>query len=98
MPTLNILLCTRNGAAYLSSQLQSFVDQTHADWRLWPSDDGSTDATPALLETFAAAHPDRVARPVTGPGRGAAAHFLAQLARPEMAGQWEAFADQDAVW
>ncbi|MBY5935557.1 glycosyltransferase [Tateyamaria omphalii] len=98
MPTLNILLCTRNGAAYLGRQLQSFVNQTHVDWRLWASDDGSTDDTRALLADFAAAHPDRVAPPVAGPGQGAAAHFLWQLARPEMAGQWVAFADQDDVW
>lgn len=98
MPILNILLCTFNGAAHLPEQLQSFVDQTHTEWRLWPSDDGSTDATPALLSEFATAHPDRVAAVVRGPGQGAAAHFLTQLARPEMAGQWVAFADQDDIW
>ncbi len=98
VPTLNILMCTYNGGAYLEPQLQSLLAQDHADWRLWSSDDGSEDDTVSQLTGFAAAHPDRVMPPLTGPGRGAAAHFLSLLARPEMAGQWVAFADQDDVW
>jgi Glycosyl transferase family 2 len=92
-------MCTLNGAAYLPAQLQSFVDQVHEDWALWVSDDGSLDETRAVLDQFAAAHPGRDVRIVTGPGQGVAANFLTLLADPALpSGATVAFADQDDVW
>ncbi len=99
MPRVHILLCTLNGAAYLPAQLQSFVTQTHADWALWVSDDGSLDDSRAVLDRFARAHPGRDIRVLAGPGQGAAANFLTLLAHPDLpAGAIVAFADQDDVW
>lgn len=98
MPTLDIVMCTYNGAAFIDAQLQSFVDQTHADWRLWVSDDHSTDATRDKITAFAQAHPDRRIHVVDGPGQGSAVNFLSVVARSELAGAWVAFSDQDDVW
>lgn len=99
MPRVHILMCTLNGAAYLPAQLQSFLDQAHADWVLWVSDDGSQDATRAVLDRFVRAHPGREIRVGTGPGQGVAANFLSLLADPDLpAGATVAFADQDDVW
>ena len=92
-------MCTLNGALYLPAQLQSFVDQTHQDWGLWVSDDGSSDDTRAVLERFARAHPGRDVRIGAGPGQGVAANFLSLLADPALPpGATVAFADQDDVW
>lgn len=95
--TVTILLATRNGAAWLPAQLDSLLAQTHGDWRLWVSDDGSGDGTPALLAAFAAAHPGRV-RLFRGPGRGSAANFLTLLCHPDLPPGPVAFCDQDDVW
>jgi glycosyltransferase involved in cell wall biosynthesis len=48
-----ILMCTKNGAAFLGEQLNSIADQTHSNWILFVSDDGSTDETRNILRRFA---------------------------------------------
>ena len=49
-----ILMGAYNGAAHLREQLDSIAAQTHPDWVLRVSDDGSSDATLAILADFAA--------------------------------------------
>lgn len=98
MPMIDIVMCTRNGGAFIEAQMQSFVDQDHCDWRLWVSDDGSSDDTLAKVDAFIAAHPERDVTVLEGPQEGCAANFLSVLARPELEGAWIAFADQDDVW
>lgn len=98
-PHVRILMCTFNGAAYLSAQLESFLAQSHGDWSLWVSDDGSGDGTLDILSGFQAAHPDRDIRIVPGPRRGVAQNYFSLLARtapePETL---IALSDQDDVW
>lgn len=96
---VHILLGTYNGAAWLEAQLDSFLAQTHRDWSLWISDDGSTDGTPALLQEFAAAHPGRVARILDGPRQGSAANYLHLMCHPDLPVRGiVALSDQDDVW
>lgn len=86
-----------NGADYLPEQLQSFVDQTHSDWRLYASDDDSKDASARILADFAAAHPGRV-QIARGPCAGHVQNYLSMLRNlPDEPG-WVAFSDQDDVW
>ena len=97
MPAVMILMATLNGARWLPAQLASIAAQEGADWALWVGDDGSTDATRAIVGAFAAAQGGRV-RLVDGPRRGAAANFLALLTRPDLPDAPVALADQDDVW
>ena len=97
-PLIRILLATRNGAAHLAAQLDSYLTQTHGNWALWVSDDGSTDGTWDILSAFRAAHPSREIRLMQGPGRGAAANFLSLLTHPDLPGDPVALSDQDDVW
>jgi glycosyltransferase involved in cell wall biosynthesis len=48
-PYVAILMCTFNGERFLKEQLDSFATQTHQNWTLWVSDDGSTDQTLEIL-------------------------------------------------
>lgn len=92
-------MAVRDGAAHLPAQLDSLVAQTHADWHLIASDDGSTDDSVAILDAFAQAT-GRVTR-LRGPGQGAAANFLFLLRYLAETGSNPgilAFADQDDVW
>ncbi len=89
-------MATLNGARHLPDQLDSIARQSHRDWRLFVSDDGSTDDTRAILQDFARNHPVTV---VAGPGLGgAAANFLSALCHPELPAGPVALADQDDVW
>jgi len=92
---VTIVMATLNGAAHLPEQLASIEAQTHRDWQLFVSDDGSTDDTLAILDRFARRFPVRV---VQGPRRGAAANFLTALCHPDLAPGTIALADQDDVW
>ncbi|MEM1101141.1 MAG: glycosyltransferase [Pseudomonadota bacterium] len=94
-PPITVLMATLNGAAHLEAQLQSLTRQT-LPWRLWVSDDGSTDATRALLHRFAARHPVRV---LEGPRMDlAGANFMKALHHPDLPPGPVAFCDQDDLW
>lgn len=98
-PLVVIAMATRNGAAWLGPQLASIAAQDHRHWVLWVSDDGSTDATRALVAGFAADHPDHAIRLLDGPGQGAAQNFLALVTHPDIpATAYVALCDQDDVW
>ena len=92
-----ILMGVYDGADTLPVQLQSFADQTHPQWQVLAGDDGSRDASRALIEDFGQTHR---ATCLAGPGRGAAANFLflAAEAGTRAPGSWIAFADQDDQW
>src|ERR1700730_3772004 len=49
---ISIAMCTYNGAQYLQKQLDSFASQTYPAYELIVCDDGSTDDTLALIESF----------------------------------------------
>lgn len=97
LPPVLILMATLNGAAYLRAQLESLAAQTHRNWALWVSDDGSTDDTRALLAGFARQHPVHL---VEGPRTGsAAANFLHLICHPDLpTDRPVALCDQDDVW
>lgn len=67
-PAVSILLPLRNEARFLPAALASLARQTLSDWELIAVDNGSSDATPALLT--AAAKSDRRIRVVTLPAPG----------------------------
>ena len=92
-----ILMCTKNGAAFLDEQLNSIADQTHANWTLFVSDDGSTDATGNILKRFAASHAQKTFLRC-GPRKGACANFLSLATDPAIDADYFAFSDQDDVW
>lgn len=64
MPKISIALATYNGAAFVREQLESFAGQARLPDELVVCDDGSSDATIAILEDFrsAARFPVRIHR------------------------------------
>jgi glycosyltransferase involved in cell wall biosynthesis len=97
-PRVAILMCTFNGERFLKEQLNSFATQTHQDWTLWVSDDGSTDQTLGILRaTQADWGADRL-KIVEGPRKGFARNFLSLACRPEIEAEYFAFSDQDDIW
>jgi glycosyltransferase involved in cell wall biosynthesis len=93
-----ILLSTYNGGDFLSEQLDSLIQQTHTNWSIYASDDGSSDATLSILQSYR----ERIGADrmyiLKGPQRGFAANFLSMLRREEIQAAYFAFCDQDDFW
>jgi len=98
MSSVAILLCTYNGARFLPVQLSSLARQNFTNWRLFVSDDGSTDETLAIVSQ----HRLRLgAAPVSqrsGPRQGFVRNFLSLACDPSIACDYFAYCDQDDVW
>ena len=49
---VDIVLATYNGESYIAEQLDSIIQQTHANWKLIIRDDGSKDRTKEILKKY----------------------------------------------
>lgn len=97
-PLVAILMGTHNGAKFLPEQLDSLQAQTHQNWVLIVSDDGSTDDTLRILKAFQAKWPNSKLIIKEGPKQGFCANFLSMACNPEIRADYYAFCDQDDVW
>ncbi len=95
---VTILLCTLNGDRFLGEQLDSLQRQTFKNWKLIASDDGSSDRTRSILQSFKHSHEPGKVEIIDGPRRGAAANFLFLACREDLSSDYYAFCDQDDVW
>src|SRR6476646_4901088 len=93
---LSIALCSYNGAAYLSEQLESIAAQTRTPDELVISDDHSTDDTLRLIEEFAATAGFPVRLSVNESNLGTAKNF--EKAISLCRGDVIVLSDQDDVW
>ena len=98
MPSVAILLCTFNGAGFLPAQLSSYTDQLLADWRIYASDDGSSDETCAILSEFQRRLGPSRMEMRDGPRGGYVANFLSLACDPSIGADYYAFSDQDDIW
>src|SRR6476646_3732917 len=96
-PKIVILLATRNGAAFIQGQLDSYRTQTYGNWELLVSDDGSTDDTIKIIEQFAKQVPQRV-MVRRGPQMGFWQNFVSLVRSDEIDGDLFAYSDQDDIW
>ena len=96
-PTIDILLATFNGEAFLAEQIESVLAQSFADWRLLVRDDGSSDESTAIVERYVSQYPGRILLiEDQDTGLGAAGNF-ARLMEHSRA-PYVMLCDQDDVW
>lgn len=93
-----ILLTTFNGGRFLEEQLNSIAGQTHRDWTLYISDDGSSDATPHIIERFQQRLGSDRVHLFNGPRVGFAQNFLSLVRNSKIEADFFAFSDQDDIW
>lgn len=93
-----VLMCTRNGEKFLVEQLESIERQSHRNFHVFISDDGSTDSTLAILQQQQRSWGgDRISL-FNGPGKGFATNFLSLSCNPEVDADFFAWCDQDDIW
>jgi cellulose synthase/poly-beta-1,6-N-acetylglucosamine synthase-like glycosyltransferase len=92
-PKLSVIIACLNGAATLGTQLEALAGQTcPVRWELLLADNGSTDASVAVAESFRPRIPGlRIIDASSHPGAGPARNFGVEQAL----GDWVAFCDAD---
>ena len=93
---ITILLTTYNGERFLSEQLDSLFSQTVQDFVLIVQDDGSTDGTQKILETYRKRIPERIEIHQNKKILGPAYNFLDLMYRYRDG--YLMLCDQDDVW
>jgi glycosyltransferase involved in cell wall biosynthesis len=91
-PLVSVVVCVYNGQRFLLDALDSVFSQTHHDFELIAVDDGSTDASPAVLERCT----DPRLRVIRQPNQGTAGALAAGLRAAR--GAYIALLDQDDLW
>lgn len=94
-PTVSAVMCTYNGEKYVGAQIESILNQTYPVLELIIQDDGSTDGTLSIVETFAAKD-GRVKLFRNKQAQGFNYNFSTAFLRAE--GDYIASSDQDDVW
>jgi glycosyltransferase involved in cell wall biosynthesis len=97
-PLVAILMGTKNGARFLAEQLDSLAAQTHQNWVLIVSDDGSNDDTLKILRAYRVKWPAGKLIVKEGPKQGFCANFQSMACDPSIKADYYAFCDQDDVW
>ncbi|MGE0281738.1 MAG: glycosyltransferase family 2 protein [Rhizobiaceae bacterium] len=97
-PRVAVLLATRNGAAFLSEQLDTIERQSAPLVDLWASDDGSTDTTRNILAAASSRWTKGRVEIAEGPRKGLAENFRSLLRRDDIDADFVAFSDQDDIW
>jgi rhamnosyltransferase len=100
-PAVTILLATCNGERWLSEQIRSIVGQSYSHWRLFVSDDNSSDNTVDLLSAFVGRDERISLLPAREgpPGHVANFEYLLETVESLDPGRGIVFlADQDDIW
>jgi glycosyltransferase involved in cell wall biosynthesis len=95
---VRILVPTFNGAKYLPALLDSLLSQDHSDILITLSDDGSTDETLSIIESYANQAPERITHYRSGTHFGCAEQHFMHLLRAFSDDPYVMFCDQDDVW
>lgn len=90
-PLVSVIVPVYNAAAFLPAAVESILAQTYTSWELILIDDGSTDASPAICDTYADANP-RI-RVIHQPNAGVSAARNAGLRQAD--GEFISFVDAD---
>lgn len=88
-----VLMSTYNGENYLKEQIDSILNQTYSDFEIYIRDDGSTDGTKKIVESY---NNPRI-KYVQGENLGPSGSFFALLNMVPTA-EFIFFSDQDDVW
>ena len=98
LKSVAILMCTYNGAQYLAEQLDSIQNQDYKNWALYVNDDGSKDATLAILKRYQKKWGNKKLIIRRGPKKGFCQNFLQIICDKKIKANLYFLSDQDDVW
>lgn len=94
MEQVNVLISTYNGEKYIKEQLESILNQSYENIKIFVRDDGSTDKTLDILKEYE--QRGKIAL-FTGDNLGFGRSFMTLL-KLAKDGEYWAFCDQDDIW
>ena len=94
---ISILLASYNGEKYIAEQIDSLICQTYQDFKLFISDDCSTDATFQIAKEYAKKHPAKIFAVQNEENSGSAKHNFMRM-MIERKDDYMMLCDQDDVW
>ena len=92
-----ILLAAYNGEKFIREQIDSLLAQTVQDFKLFVSDDRSTDSTDAILRDYARAWPEKIFVSRRQENTGSPKHNFTRM-MIEHKSDYVMLCDQDDVW
>ena len=93
--SVSIVLCTYNGAKYLSEQLESILAQTYPLHEIIIQDDNSTDETVNIIHEYACKY-SLIKFFKNNSAHGVNGNFISAMQRAT--GDYIAISDQDVIW
>lgn len=91
-----ILLSSYNGEKYISEQIESIINQSYGNWKLYIRDDGSNDSTLSIIDKYVSQDSRIILMHDEIKHRGVKESFLWLLRHVES--EYYMFCDQDDVW
>jgi len=95
--TISVILSTYNGESYISEQLDSILNQTFQNFKLYIRDDGSIDGTVSIIEDYQKRFPERIFILRDDQGNIGVAESFQRVIEAANS-DYYLFADQDDVW
>jgi glycosyltransferase involved in cell wall biosynthesis len=98
MQTVSVVIPAFNGAAFIGDTIEAVFAQTHSAWELIVVDDGSTDDTESIVQSFMQRSPEKI-RLLSHPAKQNRGIFPTRLLGMQHArGDVLAPVDQDDLW
>jgi len=94
--TVAVLMTTYNGEKFLKQQLDSILSQTYQNYKLYISDDNSSDSTVQIISKYQNNHPDKIFYKVNQNNIGFVENFENLIAQSDE--NYMALSDQDDIW
>ncbi|MBS5932225.1 MAG: glycosyltransferase family 2 protein [Clostridiales bacterium] len=95
---VHIIMATYNGEKYIEEQINSILEQTYTEWRLYINDDGSTDKTKNIIKQYVRDNPDKILSLNSEVKFRSAKKNFAYLFSSVPSADYYAFCDQDDIW
>ncbi len=96
---VNILLATYHGEPYLRSQLDSILNQSYRDFKIYIRDDCSLDLTRQIILEYVENYKEKIYFIKSDiPSNSAKNNFFALMSYKDFQGDYFMFCDQDDIW